>query len=440
MVFFTHCRFRVAHINVAFRIVPGRDAVPPPDLAADAPVLDVAHPFKIGVLPVVRHEADGAAFHCLNGGPCQRGHLDEPLVGEQGLNHCAGAIAAWYHQLVVFGLFQQPLRCKVVDHDLAGLETVQTKVFFRCRFVDAGIDGEDIDDGQMVALAHGVVIEIVGRGDFDAAGAEGGVHILVSNDGDAPLAEWQYDLLTDQMAIAFVFRMHRYRGVAQHGFRAGGGHHQCLAAVRQGIADVPQVTAFFLGNDFQIRDCGMQYRIPVDQALAAIDQPFIIEAHENLSYCGRKSFIHGETFPRPVKRAAHTAQLAGDGVAGLLPPCPDPLNELLPAQIVAGFPLCSQLPLHYHLGGDAGMVRADLPEGVFPLHAVIARQGIHESVLKGVSHMQGAGHVGRWDHDAVGFTASLGGEITRLFPVPVPALFDVLRVVGLVHTLVFYRG
>ena len=38
----------------AVRAVPGRDAVAPPELARDAPGLDVAHPLEVGLLPVLR--------------------------------------------------------------------------------------------------------------------------------------------------------------------------------------------------------------------------------------------------------------------------------------------------------------------------------------------------------------------------------------------------
>ena len=34
-----------------------------------------------------------------------------------------------------------------------------------------GVQGEDVDHRQVVALAHFVVVEVVGRGDFHAAGA-----------------------------------------------------------------------------------------------------------------------------------------------------------------------------------------------------------------------------------------------------------------------------
>ena len=51
-----HFCFVAAHINFAGLIKPRRDAMPPPQLAADAPVLDIFHPVPVGVDPVRRHE------------------------------------------------------------------------------------------------------------------------------------------------------------------------------------------------------------------------------------------------------------------------------------------------------------------------------------------------------------------------------------------------
>ena len=78
---------------LAFVVVPGRDLVAPPELARDAPRLDVLEPLEIGLLPVLRHEPRLARAH---GGkrPLGEGlHVHVPLVGEIGLDHRAGAVA-----------------------------------------------------------------------------------------------------------------------------------------------------------------------------------------------------------------------------------------------------------------------------------------------------------------------------------------------------------
>src|SRR4029077_9323832 len=50
------------HVTAAGAVVPGRDAVSPPQLAADTPVLDVAHPLEVGARPILRHEARAAVL------------------------------------------------------------------------------------------------------------------------------------------------------------------------------------------------------------------------------------------------------------------------------------------------------------------------------------------------------------------------------------------
>jgi hypothetical protein len=81
---------------------------------------------------------------------------------------------------------------------------------------------------------------------------------------------------------------------------------------------------------------------------------------------------------------------------------PDPLDEGVAAEVVAGLALGLQLALDDHLRGDAGVVRARLPQGVARRHAVVADQRVHDGVVEAVAHVQAAGHVRRRDHDAVG--------------------------------------
>jgi hypothetical protein len=135
----------------------------------------------------------------------------------------------------------------------------------------------------------------------------------------------------------------------------------------------------------------------------------------------------------PVHRGAHPPQLASDGAAGFRLPSPHPFDERVATQVVAGSALAGQLPLDHHLGGDAGVIGAGLPQAVMTLHPVIAGQRVHDGVLEGVAHVQGAGDVRRRDHDAVGRALAAGGEIVSFFPEGVPALLDRVRFVGLIH-------
>ena len=112
LVFFAHGSFVFGDVHVAVSVIPGGDAVPPPELARDAPVLQVFHPVVVGVFPVVRHELDAAIAHGVERGLGEFGHafvagqVHEPLVGEVGLDDDAAAVAVGAFQGVRFYFFQ----------------------------------------------------------------------------------------------------------------------------------------------------------------------------------------------------------------------------------------------------------------------------------------------------------------------------------------------
>ncbi len=153
---------------------------------------------------------------------------------------------------------------------------------------------------------------------------------------------------------------------------------------------------------FQIGDCGVQLGVPVNQALATVDQAILMQPHEGFLYGVRQARIHGEAFARPVHRGTQTADLTGDVAAGLFLPLPDLVEKLLAAQVVAVDALRAQLTLDYHLSGDAGVICTRLPQGVATLHPPEANQCIHDGVVEPMAHMQAAGDVRRRDHDGVG--------------------------------------
>ena len=79
--------------HLVVRPIPRRNLVTPPQLARDAPWLDVFHPVEIGRLPVLRHEVGLALAH---GGDCRLGQfccVDVPLLGQIRLDHHVGAVA-----------------------------------------------------------------------------------------------------------------------------------------------------------------------------------------------------------------------------------------------------------------------------------------------------------------------------------------------------------
>ncbi len=452
VVLCAHFIFAAADVAAAGGgIEPGRNAVAPPQLAADAPVLDVVHPVAIGVDPVRRHEGNRTVLDQLQATTRQLVHLHEPLVGQIGLDHLAGTVAARHLQLVRLGLDQHAQVFQFAQHGLARFVAVHALEAFGRVFIQRRHRGEQVDHRQAVAHAHLVIVEIVRRGDLDHAGTERAVDVVVGDHRHAAAGQRQHHALADQVRVALIFRVHHHRGIAQQGFRAGGGHDQVVAGFAQGfhavgialdvlvaqafiqrVGDRPQEAVFLGALHFQVRDRGLQHRIPVDQALAAVDQALFVPAHEGLDHRFGRLRVHGEGAARPVGRGAQAAHLPLDDVTGLLLPLPDLADEAFAAQRIAGLALAfqRQVAADHHFGGDAGMVGTHLPQRVVAAHAVVAHQCIHQGLLEGMAHVQGAGHVRRRQQDGVGLALAGRLEVAGLLPGLVEVGLEGLRVVA----------
>ena len=420
-VFFANRGLVQGDIDVAVVVIPRRNAVAPPNLPRDAPVLQIFQPLKISFAPLPRHKLHRAAAHRFNrrfhdcglaaGAAVFQflaGQVHKPLVGQHRLHHRARAVAARQFVAVRFLAHQQPGFAQVGDNFLARFVAVQAAVTLGRVVVHLRVRREQHDERNVfvrVALVYAVVVEVVRRGDFYAARAELGIHIFIGDDFNraAWLGHRHPHAPPEQRAKAFVIGMHGDRAVHQDGFRAGGADdHAVLFVIHERITDEIHDAAFLLGNHLQIRNRGQKRRVPVDQAFAAVDQPLFIQLHEHLVYRRAQPLVHGEALVLPVRRRAHAAKLPRDGAARFGFPFPHFLREFFAAVIVAGFAGGVENALHHHLRGDAGVVGAGLPQSVAPAHAVVANQRVHDGVLKRVPHVQTPGHIRRRNHDAVG--------------------------------------
>jgi hypothetical protein len=162
------------------------------------------------------------------------------------------------------------------------------------------------------------------------------------------------------------------------------------------------VTSRLSTSRSEIRHRGLELAVPVDQTLVLEDQPVAVEVDEHLAHRRGQAVVHGETLARPVGGGAETMELLADETAGALLPGPNPLDEPVAAEVAPGDALLRQLTLDHHLGGDAGMVAARLPQDRPAEHALKADQAVLNGVVEGMPHVQAAGDVRRRNHDAVG--------------------------------------
>ena len=99
----------------------------------------------------------------------ERLDVDEPLVREQRLEHGVAPLAARHVKPMRLDALDETLCLEIGEHALARDETVESAVRHRHRVVQRRRGCEDVDHGQMVALADFVIVEVVCRRDLDAA-------------------------------------------------------------------------------------------------------------------------------------------------------------------------------------------------------------------------------------------------------------------------------
>jgi len=181
----------------------------------------------------------------------------------------------------------------------------------------------------------------------------------------------------------------------------------------------------------------VQQRVPVDQALAAVDEALLPQAHEGLDDGVVANVVHREALARPVGGGAHGLQLLDDAAAVLVLPGPDLFEERLAAEVVTRLVLVTlQLALDDGLGGNAGVVDSGQPQRRLTAHAVGARQQVLERDEQRVAHVQRARDVGRRHHDHIGLLVAgargvhVGGEDAGVVPARVPVRLDGGGVVG----------
>ena len=459
--------FRLGDEDLAIRPVPGRDLVAPPELARDAPGLDVLEPVIIGLGPALRRDLGATVLDRLERAIGQRLDVDIPLVGQPGLDHDIRAVAMGHGMGVRLDLHQQATRSHhlddaaardeavgAVERERLGLRLGTGQEILVAGEQDARLAVEDIDDVELVALADLEIVEVMGRRDLDCARALLGIGIVVAEDRDDAADQRQHRLAADQMADRLVVGVNRDAGIAQHRLGPSGRDgdegrgvvgvigraferiveivEMAIRIAAQGLVELGRVEFVLAAalpferaglldlQNLEIRDRGLEFRVPIHQPLGAVDQALLVQPDEDLEDGGRQPLIHGEALARPVAGGAEPAELVDDRAAGLLLPLPDLGEEGLAAHAAAvSTVLGGKLALDDHLRRDAGMVGAGLPEHVLAAQALEAAEHVLERVVERVAHMQRAGDVRRRNHDAIGLGA--GGRT--------PARLEGLRLV-----------
>ena len=270
-----------AHIGVlgkgvlpaAVLAVKHGDAVAPPQLAANAPVLKVLHPGGVGLRPARGVEGNLTGVNGVKRRPLELVNGHKPLLGQPRLKRGVAAVAVHDGVIKVLDVIEQVVLLEPLDDGLAALVAVHTGEL-AVALDDHRVLVEDVDLRQVVSLTHGVVVGVVGRRNLNKAGTKVGVDMPILKNGDLAVDDGELDGLTHKSGLLGVLRGNGDARVAEHGLGARGGDDDVVLAVDrlgQRVAQVPQVTLLVLVLSLVVRDSGGAVGAPVDDTLAAVD-------------------------------------------------------------------------------------------------------------------------------------------------------------------------
>ena len=403
------------------------DAVAPPQLAADAPVLEVLHPGGVGLRPARGVEGDLAGVDGVERRPLELVDGDEPLLGQPRLQRGVATVAVHDGVVMVLDVIEQVMLLEPLDDGLAALLAGHAGKL-AVALDDHRVLIEDIDLRQVVGLTHGVIVRVVGRRDLDKAGAKVGVDMPILKDGDLAVDDGELDGLTHKGGLLGVLRGDSHARVAEHGLGARGGDDDVVLAVDrlgQRVAQVPQMALLVLVLGLVVRDSGGAVGAPVDDALAAIDQTIVVPVTEDLAHGLRVVLVHGKALVIEVDGAAHALNLLDDDAAVLVGPIPAGVDKLVATDLQATDALLFKLLVDLGLRGDTGVIGSEHPARGLAAHAGHTDDGILNGVVGGVTHVELAGHVGRRNGDG-----AVAHALAALVVAAVEPLLQNRRLVG----------
>mmetsp|Transcript_7717 Transcript_7717/g.25581 ORF Transcript_7717/g.25581 Transcript_7717/m.25581 type:complete len:476 (-) Transcript_7717:15-1442(-) len=407
--------------------VPNRDAVAPPQLARDAPVLDVFEPVVPRPFEARRHNLHLARLHRLERGLRERLHLDEPLLRNERLNHLAAALAAGHLHLLRLLLYGEPSLLEVRPNRFAALCAVHLGVLSRLA-VHRPVLVHDVDHRQVLPLPDGVVVRVVPGCHLERARPKLTLDVVIRDDRDAPPAAHRHlALAPDQMGEPVILGVHTHRRIPEDGFRTRRRHWNALLAlfgIRERVVEIVKRPHLIGVLHLQVRHRRLQLGRPVDHVRASVDEPAVVERHESLRDGVAQLIVEGEALAAPVARRAEPSDLHANARAVLRLPLPHPLEKRLTPEVCALHPFRVEHLFHNELRRNAGVVRPWEPQRRAPAHALVARHDVLKRHKHRVTHVQRPSHVRRRHRDCEGLARRrlVRLEVTRRLPPRVQAL------------------
>ncbi len=373
----------------------------PPQLAGNAPVLDVFQPLLERVVKAFRHKRDSLlallVFEHLVG---ERAHLDKPLFRQVRLHDHACALGMPDLVRVLLDVVDHTVLFKIGHERLAAFEPVHAFVLVGHGVHRAVVVHAD-RHVESIFFREREVVGVVSRRTFHDGRSKFHVDVVVGHDWQRLSVGRVDGVLANQVLVALVVWMNEDRLVGEHRFRARRGDDEFFPGFHNFVFEVIHVAHDFLVLNFDVAQRGAGLRIPVDDALALVNQPVVVQVDKHFANGLRQSFIHCEALARVVKRQAKLGPLFANGGGVFLLPLPRPVQKFLAADVVAGNSLVFEAGVDFGLRRDAGMIHTGQPQHVKALQALVARQDILDRRVPGVSEMELASYIGWRDDDTI---------------------------------------
>ena len=399
----------------------------PPDLPADAPILNVLQPLRINLLPVPGEKADQVLAHHRQRFLCFR-VTQKPLLAQSRFDRDAGSFAEADCILIRLFLSQQTSLGQQLRRLLPRLEAIQSVELRHGRTIDPTIRMQHIEHRQSVTLADLEVHFVVCRRHLQNAGPKFRIDRFIANDRELRARQRAPDMFSDQIAIARVVRRDGNGNVGHDRLRPGGGDFEKASRfLDQFVAHIIENALLFRRDHFLIRERGLRRRIPVDHAPSPIDQPLRVKIDENLTHRAHVLRVKGVAQPRPIARTTKPLQLLDNDAAVFILPLQDPAEKFLPADLLPSF--FFRFPnvfFHRGLRRDARVIGPRQPQHFMAQHARAPGQNILDGVVQDVPEREHAGDVRRRNDDGecrLGRTR-VRMKIAAFEPVLIPLRFD----------------
>eukprot|EP00906_Rhabdomonas_costata_P027085 RCo038520 len=272
--------------------VVGRNAVPPPELAAHAPRANVLEPVIPDRVVAIRDQPELTCLHSANGAGRQLLAVHEPLRLQERLNDVVGAAAQPHAHHVGGGAAGQTHLVQLLLDCPAAVKTLHPSER-RPVFVDHPILSEDAYHCKPVPLTSLKVVRVVGWSHLHRTRAKG--HIdqqRIADQRDLSLAKRALQLLPVKVLISGVLRVNRNRSVPENCLRSGGCHDDFFVApnnlVRK-VEQIPKLYGLVVSRNTEVRfllhinvlhlnvrNCRAQCAAPVHQLGCANNLPVLV--------------------------------------------------------------------------------------------------------------------------------------------------------------------